>query len=97
MKVFGAVNQLPDERKIAALNTLFNQWAVEGSAKVTNNLDLLMKTLSEVSDEAAYANSMEREFAINTGTEESLRTMRDNAKTVLMQDLGDSFLPRRKN
>lgn len=96
MKVFGAVNQLPDERKIAALNTLFNQWAVEGSAKVTNNLDLLMKTLSEVSDEAAYANSMEREFAINTGTEESLRTMRDNAKTVLMQDMGEQFLPAQK-
>ena len=96
MKVFGAVNQLPDERKITALNTLFNQWAVEGSAKVTNNLDLLMKTLSEVSDEAAYANSMEREFAINTGTEESLRTMRDNAKTVLMQDLGEQLLPAQK-
>lgn len=96
MKVFGAINQLPDERKIAALNTLFNQWAVEGSAKVTNNLDLLMKTLSEVSDEAAYANSMEREFAINTGTEESLRTMRDNAKTVLMQDLGEKLLPAQK-
>ena len=96
MKVFGAVNQLPDERKIAALNTLFNQWAVEGSAKVTNNLDLLMKTLSEVSDEAAYANSMEREFSINTGTEESLRTMRDNAKTVLMQDLGEQLLPAQK-
>ena len=96
LKVFGAINQLPDERKIAALNTLFNQWAVEGGAKVTNNLDLLMKTLSEVSDESAYSGSMEREFAINTGTEESLRTMRDNAKTVLMQDLGDSFLPAQK-
>ena len=96
MKVFGAINQLPDERKIAALNTLFNQWAVEGGAKVTNNLDLLMKTLSEVSDESAYSGSMEREFAINTGTEESLRTMRDNAKTVLMQDLGDYFLPAQK-
>ena len=96
LKVFGAINQLPDERKIAALNTLFNQWAVEGSAKVTNNLDLLMKTLSEVSDESAYSGSMEREFAINTGTEESLRTMRDNAKTVLIQDLGDSFLPAQK-
>lgn len=96
MKVFGAINQLPDERKIAALNTLFNQWAVEGGAKVTNNLDLLMKTLSEVSDKSAYSGSMEREFAINTGTEESLRTMRDNAKTVLMQDLGDSFLPAQK-
>lgn len=96
MKVFGAINQLPDERKIAALNTLFNQWAVEGGAKVTNNLDLLMKTLSEVSDESAYSGSMEREFAINTGTEESLRTMRDNAKTVLMQDLGEQLLPAQK-
>lgn len=56
-----------------------------------------MKTLSEVSDEAAYANSMEREFAINTGTEESLRTMRDNAKTVLMQDLGEQLLPAQKD
>ena len=96
MKVFGAVNQLPDERKIAALNTLFNQWAVEGSAKVTNNLDLLMKTLSEVSDEAAYANSMERELAFSTGTDESLRTMRDNSKSVLMQDLGEQLLPAQK-
>lgn len=96
LKVFGAINQLPDERKIAALNTLFNQWAVEGGAKVTNNLDLLLKTLSEVSDPAAYSNSMEREFAINTGTQESLGIMRDNARTVLMQDAGEQFLPAQK-
>lgn len=98
MKVFGAVNQLPDERKIAALNTLFNQWAVEGSAKVTNNLSLLETTLSQISDEnyEAYKDSMQREFDINAGTKESLRTMRDNAKTVLMQDMGEQFLPAQK-
>ena len=96
LKVFGSINRLPDERKIAALNTLFNQWAVEGGAKVTNNLDLLLKTLSEVSDPAAYSNSMEREFAINTGTQESLGIMRDNARTVLMQDAGEMFLPAQK-
>lgn len=97
-QVFKAINQMPDERKIAALNTLFNQWAVEGSAKVTNNLSLLETTLSQISDENydAYKNSMQREFDINTGTQESLGTMRDNAKTVLMQDLGDSFLPAQK-
>lgn len=97
-QVFSAINQLPDERKIAALNTLFNQWAVEGSAKVTNNLSLLETTLSQISDENydAYKNSMQREFDINAGTEESLRTMRDNAKTVLMQDLGEQFLPAQK-
>lgn len=97
-QVFKAINQLPDERKIAALNTLFNQWAVEGSAKVTNNLSLLETTLSQISDENydAYKNSMQREFDINTGTQESLGIMRDNARTVLMQDAGEQFLPAQK-
>lgn len=97
-QVFKAINQMPDERKIAALNTLFNQWAVEGSAKVTNNLSLLETTLSQISDENydAYKNSMQREFDINTGTQESLGIMRDNARTVLMQDLGEQLLPAQK-
>ena len=97
-KVFAAINQLPDEKKLATLNVLFNQWAVEGAAKVTNNLDLLEKTLSEVSDANydAYKNSMEREFAINSGTQESLDIMRTNARTVLMQDVGEAFLPAQK-
>lgn len=96
MQIFGAINKLPDERKVAALNTLFGQWVIEGGAKITNNLDLLTKTLSEVSDPAAYSNSMEREFAINSGTQESLGIMRDNARTVLMQDAGEAFLPAQK-
>lgn len=97
-KVFAAINQLPDEKKLATLNVLFNQWAVEGAAKVTNNLDLLEKTLSEVSDANYdnYKNSMEREFAINSGTQESLDIMRTNARTVLMQDVGEAFLPAQK-
>ena len=97
-KVFAAINQLPDEKKLATLNVLFNQWAVEGAAKVTNNLDLLEKTLSEVSDANYdnYKNSMEREFAINSGTQESLDIMRTNARTVLMQDVGETFLPAQK-
>ena len=97
-KVFAAINQLPDEKKLATLNVLFNQWAVEGAAKVTNNLDLLEKTLSEVSDANYdnYKNSMEREFAINSGTQESLDIMRTNARTVLMQDVGEAFLHAQK-
>ena len=97
-KVFAAINQLPDEKKLATLNVLFNQWAVEGAAKVTNNLDLLEKTLSEVSDANYdnYKSSMEREFAINSGTQESLDIMRTNARTVLMQDVGEAFLPAQK-
>ena len=97
-KVFAAINQLPDEKKLATLNVLFNQWAVEGAAKVTNNLDLLEKTLSKVSDANYdnYKNSMEREFAINSGTQESLDIMRTNARTVLMQDVGEAFLPAQK-
>ena len=39
--VFQAINNMPDERKVAALNTLFGQWAIEGGAKITQNLSLI--------------------------------------------------------
>ena len=34
--IFGAINEMPDERKVAALSTLFGQWAIEGGAKIVN-------------------------------------------------------------
>lgn len=37
-EVFTALQDMPDERKVAALSTLFGQWAIEGGAKITNNL-----------------------------------------------------------
>lgn len=94
--IFGAINEMPDERKVAALSTLFGQWAIEGGAKIVNNLPLLDKTLAEVQDKEAYTGSMEREFIINASTRESVSMMTSNAKTALMQDIGEQFLPVKK-
>lgn len=94
--IFGAINEMPDERKVAALSTLFGQWAIEGGAKIVNNLPLLDKTLAEVQDKEAYTGSMEREFIINTSTSESIGVMTSDAKRALMQDIGDEFLPVKK-
>lgn len=95
-QVFAAINALPKDKKVATLNTLFNQWAIEGGAKITSNLDLLDKTLGEVQDPGKYMGSMEREFIINTSTSKSIGAMMENAKTALMQDIGDEFLPVKK-
>lgn len=95
-QVFAAINALPKDKKVATLNTLFNQWAIEGGAKITSNLDLLDKTLGEVQDPGKYMGSMEREFIINASTSKSINAMMANAKTALMQDIGDEFLPVKK-
>lgn len=95
-QVFAAINALPKDKKVATLNTLFNQWAIEGGAKITSNLDLLDKTLGEVQDPGKYMGSMEREFIINASTGKSISAMTANAKTALMQDIGDEFLPVKK-
>ena len=95
-QVFAAINALPKDKKVATLNTLFNQWAIEGGAKITSNLDLLDKTLGEVQDPGKYMGSMEREFIINASTSKSIGAMMANAKTALMQDIGDGFLPVKK-
>lgn len=95
-QVFAAINALPKDKKVATLNTLFNQWAIEGGAKITSNLDLLDKTLGEVQDPGKYMGSMEREFIINASTSKSIGAMMANAKTALMQDVGEEFLPVKK-
>lgn len=94
--VFQAINNMPDERKVAALNTLFGQWAIEGGAKITQNLALLEKTLGEVNDPGLYTGSMEREFLIEASTPEAVNLMLSNAKAALMQDIGQAFLPAKK-
>lgn len=87
---------MPDERKVAALSTLFGQWAIEGGAKITNNLGAYEKALAMVSDPSLYTGSMEREFIIQASTSESIDTMVKNSVTALKQDIGTEFLPVKK-
>lgn len=96
LQVFDAIKQMPDERKVAALSTLFGQWAIEGGAKVVNNMDVYEQALKDVQDPEKYTGSMQREFIIQASTTESLDMMMSNAKQVLMQDIGEQFLPVKK-
>lgn len=95
-QVFDAIKQMPSERKVAALSTLFGQWAIEGGAKVVNNMDVYEQALKDVQDPEKYTGSMQREFIIQASTTESLDMMMSNAKTALMQDIGEQFLPVKK-
>lgn len=95
-EVFTALQDMPDERKVAALSTLFGQWAIEGGAKITNNLGAYEKALEMVSDPSLYTGSMEREFIIQASTSESIDTMMKNSVTALKQDIGAEFLPVKK-
>lgn len=96
LQVFDAIKQLPEERQVAALSTLFGRWAIEGGAKIVNNMDVYEQALKDMQDPEKYTGSMQREFIINASTSESIGMMMGNAKQVLMQDIGDEFLPVKK-
>lgn len=96
LQVFDAIKQLPEERQVAALSTLFGRWAIEGGAKIVNNMDVYEQALKDMQDPEKYTGSMQREFIINASTSESIGMMTSNAKRALMQDIGDKFLPVKK-
>lgn len=93
LKVFEAINNLPGEEKLSTLNALFGQWAIEGGAKITQNLGLLTQMLREVSDPSIWTGSMEKEFLIKATTPEAIDAMLGSAKSALMDDIGTAFLP----
>lgn len=93
LEIFEAIGNLPGEEKLSTLNALFGQWAIEGGAKVTQNLDLLKEMLEAVNDPSAWTGSMEKEFIIKATTPEAIDTMLGSAKSALMADIGEAFLP----
>ena len=96
LQVFEAIQNLPDHRRVAALSTLFGQWAVEGAAKITNNLDTYTNALKMVNDPSLYEGSMEREFAIKANTTEAVQQMTGQAISNLEIGIGEAFLPVKK-
>lgn len=96
LKVFDAIGNLPDERQVATLSNLFGQWAIEGAAKITGNIESYTEALRMVNDPSLYKGSMEREFIIKADTAESIDKMLANSWEALKIDLGDEFLPVKK-
>lgn len=95
-EVFEAIGNLPEHRQVAALSTLFGQWAIEGTAKVVGNMSVFQDALDMVNDPSLYTGSMEREFAIKANTDENIDLMVGNAFRAMKIKVGDSFLPIKK-
>lgn len=95
-KIFTAIDQLPEERQVAALSTLFGQWAIEGGAKIVGNLDYYAGVMESINDPANYTGSMAREFQIKADTPEAVKQMRNSAWSQLKIGFGESFLPVQK-
>ena len=94
--VFTAIKQMPEERQVAALKTLFGQWSIEGAAKLVGNLDQFTTAMEMVSNPNLYKGSMEREFIIKADTAESIDKMLSNAWQATKIDFGKEFLPVKK-
>lgn len=94
--VFTAIGNLPDYKQVAALSTLFGQWAIEGDAKIVGNMKVFQDALDMVNDPGKYNGSMEREFTIKANTSENIDKMVSNAFQGMKIKIGDSFLPVKK-
>ena len=94
--VFEAIGNMDADKQVAALKTLFGQWAIQGAAKLTGNLGSFTDALAMVNDPSLYSGSMEREFIIKAGTSEAVDTMMANAFQALKIDVGTAFLPAKK-
>lgn len=97
LKVFEAIQQLPEERQVAALSTLFGQWAITGAAKLTGNLDTFRQALSDIDNQDLFTGSMNREFVIKSETSEALDTRMKSALNAFQVDIGNAFLPAKKD
>ena len=94
--VFEAIGNMDADKQVAALKTLFGQWAIQGAAKLTGNLGSFTDALAMVNDPSLYSGSMEREFIIKAGTSEAVDTMMANAFQALKIDVGTASLPAKK-
>lgn len=94
--VFMAIQNLPDENRVAALSTLLGQWAIQAGGKLTTNLGAFSKTLDQVQDPNNYTGSMMREFIIKADTPEAVNTMLGSSISAIKGEIGENFLPAKK-
>ena len=94
--IFGAIDRLPEDKRLGTIKELFGMWTTEGAGKIVNNLSTFTDALNMVNDPSLYKGSMEREFIIKTDTTEAVDTMMKNAWKGLKIDLGTEFLPVKK-
>lgn len=95
-KVLEQIAKMPAERRVSVLNDLFGQWAIKGAAKMTGNLQPYLDALKMVNNADLYEGSMEREFIIKASTSAAIDTRMSNSLYAFREELGESFLPAKK-
>lgn len=95
--IFDRIGKQSKDKQLATITTLFGQWAMEGDAKIVGHMDVLQDALKMANSPDLYTNSMNREFEIKSTTAESAALMKENALNLLKVNIGDEFLPLKKN
>lgn len=93
LDLLGAIKQLPEAERNAALKDYFGQQSIKAIAPLYRNLDELKKHFNEVGDASLYAGSMEDEFAVRSDTTENKIQLAKNSLQRLSITIGDMFLP----
>lgn len=95
-KVFEAISKQDKYQQTATIKTLFGQWAIEGVSKIVGNLPAFQNALLMAGDTSAYSGSMEKELLVRLDTSEAVSQMASNATDRLLINVGNQFLPAKK-
>ncbi len=96
LDILQGIKELPESEQLATVSSLFGQCAVEGGGKLVENIEVLESALEAANDSSLYSGSMEREFIIKSSTAESIDTMMSNSWYALQEEIGEEFLPVKK-
>jgi TP901 family phage tail tape measure protein len=93
MVVLEALKKVQGVKRSQIMHDLFGEQANRHINSLVEGLDTLKSNLALVSDETAYAGSMQREFAARSATTENNIQLLKNQMAVLATNVGSTLLP----
>jgi hypothetical protein len=93
LDVVDAMAELPDARRIPALNDLFGQESARTIAPLINNLDILRESFALVAEEGNYTGSMTREAEDRADTTANTLQLTRNTIAAIATTVGTELLP----
>jgi len=93
MDLLGAINQLPEAQRNAALNQYFGKGSIQAIAPLLNNLENLEEQFAKVGDASIYAGSMEAEYAARSDTTANKVQLAQNQMENLQIKIGQFLIP----
>lgn len=93
MVVLEALKKVQGVKRSKIMNDLFGEQANRHINSLVEGLDTLKSNMKLVSDETAYAGSMQKEFAARSATTENNIQLLKNQMSVLATNVGSTMLP----